>query len=178
VWDELATQAAPCPWGQRWWSRDLPRQSGATYALRWSSGLTQSLSQRSHVAYVLPHPPPRGDRLSGVPAMLVVAVVRPLGSECIRQRLLPVTAGERHAERVLAPHRAARRRCRPRTMSAGSVQNLSHFRLAERRPALAQAVMASLICWSFSNSMFRYLLVDHAVPAMWRSLAAARLSAD
>src|SRR5262249_38310344 len=37
--------------------------------------------------------------------------------------------------------------------------------------------MAPLICWSFSNSMFRYLLVDHAVPAMWRSLAAARLSA-
>jgi hypothetical protein len=25
--------------------------------------------------------------------------------------------------------------------------------------------MAPLICWSFSNSMFRYLLVDHAVPA-------------
>ena len=49
---------------------------------------------------------------------------------------------------------------------------------AERRPALAQAMMAPLICWSFSNSMFRYLLVDHAVPAMWRSLAAARLSAD
>src|SRR5262249_19850046 len=60
----------------------------------------------------------------------------------------------------------------------GSVQNLSHFRLAERHPALAHAVMAPLICWSFSNSMFRYLLVDHAVPAMWRSLAAARLSAD
>ena len=49
---------------------------------------------------------------------------------------------------------------------------------AERRPALAQAGIAPLICWSFSNSMFRYLLVDHAVPAMWRSLAAARLSAD
>src|SRR5262249_4661356 len=60
----------------------------------------------------------------------------------------------------------------------GSVQNLSHFRLAERRPSLAQAVMAPLICWSCSNSMFRYRLVDHAVPAMWRSLAAARLSAD
>src|SRR6516164_8151925 len=60
----------------------------------------------------------------------------------------------------------------------GSVQNLSHFRLAERHPALAHAMMAPLICWSFSNSMFRYLLVDHAVPAMWRSLAAARLSAD
>src|SRR5262245_47819772 len=28
-------------------------------------------------------------------------------------------------------------------------------------------MMASLICWSFSNSMLRYLLVDHAVPAMW-----------
>jgi hypothetical protein len=27
-------------------------------------------------------------------------------------------------------------------------------------------------------SMFKYRLVDHAVPAMWRSLAAARLSAD
>src|SRR5215831_11842646 len=51
------------------------------------------------------------------------------------------------------------------------------FGLAERHPALAHAVMAPLICWSFSNSMFRYRLVDHAVPAMWRSLAAARLSA-
>ena len=47
----------------------------------------------------------------------------------------------------------------------GSVQNLSHFGLAERHPALAHAVMAPLICWSFSNSMFRYLFVDHAVPA-------------
>ena len=52
------------------------------------------------------------------------------------------------------------------------------FGLAERHPGLAHAVMAPLICWSFSNSMFRYLFVDHAVPAMWRSLAAARLSAD
>ena len=26
---------------------------------------------------------------------------------------------------------------------------------AERRPALAQAVMAPLICWSFSSSMFK-----------------------
>ena len=50
--------------------------------------------------------------------------------------------------------------------AAGGVQNFSHFGLAERRPALAHAVMASLICWSFNNSMFRYLLVDHAVPAM------------
>jgi hypothetical protein len=49
---------------------------------------------------------------------------------------------------------------------------------AERHPALAQAVMAPLICWSFSSSMFKYLLVDHAVPAMCRSLAAARLRAD
>ena len=24
-----------------------------------------------------------------------------------------------------------------------------------------------VVSWSFSNSMFRYLLVDHAVPAMW-----------
>src|SRR5262245_47399882 len=63
-----------------------------------------------------------------------------------------------------------------RQIGVGSVQNLSHFRLAERHPALAHAVMAPLICWSFSNSMFRYRLVDHAVPAMWRSLAAARLS--
>ena len=30
----------------------------------------------------------------------------------------------------------------------GSAQNLSHFRLAERHPALAHAVMAPLICWS------------------------------
>jgi hypothetical protein len=63
-------------------------------------------------------------------------------------------------------------------IESGSVQNLSHFRLAERHPALAHAVMAPLICWSLSSSMLRYLFVDHAVPAMWRSLAAARLSAD
>jgi hypothetical protein len=29
------------------------------------------------------------------------------------------------------------------------------FGLAEQRPALAQAVMAPLICWSFSSSMFK-----------------------
>ena len=52
------------------------------------------------------------------------------------------------------------------------------FSLAERHPALAHAVMAPLICWSLSSSTLRYLFVDHAVPAMWRSLAAARLSAD
>src|SRR5262249_38639001 len=40
-------------------------------------------------------------------------------------------------------------------------QNLSRFRLAERRPALAHGMMASFISWSFSNSMFRYLLIDH-----------------
>jgi hypothetical protein len=39
---------------------------------------------------------------------------------------------------------------------------------AEQRPALAQAVMAPVICWSFSSRMFRYLLLDQAVPAMWR----------
>jgi len=49
---------------------------------------------------------------------------------------------------------------------------------AERHPRLAQAVIVPLICWSFSSSMFRYLLADQAVPAMCRSLAAARLSAD
>ena len=52
------------------------------------------------------------------------------------------------------------------------------FGLAERRPALAQAVTAPLICWSFSSSMFKYLLVDHAVPATWRTGAAARLRHD
>ena len=52
------------------------------------------------------------------------------------------------------------------------------FNLAERHPDLGHAVMAPLICWSLSSSMLRYLFVDHAVPAMWRSLAAARLSAD
>jgi hypothetical protein len=42
--------------------------------------------------------------------------------------------------------------------------SFAHLVWAERRPALAHAVMAPLICWSFSSSMFRYLLVDHAVP--------------
>jgi hypothetical protein len=55
----------------------------------WSSGLTQSLSERPHVAYVLPQASPRGDRLSGVPTMLVVAVPRPLGSAGIEAELKP-----------------------------------------------------------------------------------------
>src|SRR5262245_36179271 len=70
---------------------------------------------------------------------------------------------EAEADRLCNAQRYERSEARRDT---GSVQNLSHFRLAERRPALAHAVMAPLICWSFSNSMFRYLLVDHAVPAM------------
>ena len=41
----------------------------------------------------------------------------------------------------------------------------AHLVWAERFPPLAQAVMAPLICWSFSSSMFKYRLVDHAVPA-------------
>ena len=38
--------------------------------------------------------------------------------------------------------------------------------------------MAPLIYWSFSSSMFKYRLVDPAVPAMCRGRAAARLSAE
>jgi hypothetical protein len=38
---------------------------------------------------------------------------------------------------------------------------------AERRPTLGQAVVAPLICWSFSSSMFRYRLLDQSVPAMY-----------
>ena len=38
--------------------------------------------------------------------------------------------------------------------ASAHVQSFSHIWL-ERRPALAQAVMAPLICWSFSSSMFK-----------------------
>src|SRR5262249_26137059 len=48
----------------------------------------------------------------------------------------------------------------------GSVQNLSHFRLAEPRPALAHPVMGAPVCWSSSSWMFRYVLATHAVRAM------------
>jgi hypothetical protein len=58
------------------------------------------------------------------------------------------------------------------SLHLGSVQSFSHILVwAKRRPALA--VMAPLICWFLINSMFKY-----AVPAIWRSLAAARLRAD
>jgi hypothetical protein len=72
-------------------------------------------------------------------------------------------------------------RCKPSTSGSVTMCPLTCATTliwAGRHPALAHAVMAPLICWSFSSSMFRYLLVDHAVPAMWRNLAAARLSAD
>jgi hypothetical protein len=62
---------------------------------------------------------------------------------------------------------------RPRASDGRPVSRIGSVQ-TERRPALAHAVMVSLISWSFSNWMFRYFLVDHAVPAMWRSLAAAR----
>jgi hypothetical protein len=54
------------------------------------------------------------------------------------------------------------------------VSRISTLVGADRHPSPAQAVMAPLICWCFSRPMFRYLLLDHAVPATRRSLAAAR----
>jgi hypothetical protein len=56
------------------------RESSLTPRVRWSSELTQSLSQRPHLANLMPQPPARGDRLGGVEAMLEVAVVRSLWS--------------------------------------------------------------------------------------------------
>jgi peptidoglycan-N-acetylglucosamine deacetylase len=66
------------------------------------------------------------------------------------------------------PKVAAKRSARARQREGQQVVSriFRTFGLAERHPALAHAVMAPLICWSFNNSMFRYLLVDHAVPAM------------
>ena len=48
----------------------------------------------------------------------------------------------------------------------------------QRTGSRIRGQMVPLICWSFSSSIFKYLFVDQAVPAMWRSLAAARLRAD
>ena len=115
-----------------------------------------------------------GCRRSGFPDARRVARSDLLDAMCARSRSGATTDITSMAE-AQASSRSSSRASRSAT---GSVQNLSHFRLAERHSALAHAVMAPLICWSFSNSMFRYRLVDHAVPAMWRSLAAARLSAD
>jgi hypothetical protein len=97
---------------------NLPHGACASHQalFAWSSLLTQSLSQLSHVAYALPHPPARGNRLGGVEAMLVVAVVGPLGPPdpgappC---SAAPSGHGGRPAWRSragLAPHRTARRR--------------------------------------------------------------------
>jgi hypothetical protein len=46
----------------------------------WPSEARQFLSQPPQLAYLLPQPSPRGDRLSGVAAMLVVSIARPLRS--------------------------------------------------------------------------------------------------
>ena len=101
---------APCPWaltpnsliygaqlevscyissmyGADWMSVEGPPRahSHGRCLFAWSSGLTQALSQRPHVAYALPQPPPRGDRLGGVRAMPIVAVawaLRPTRSWC------------------------------------------------------------------------------------------------
>jgi hypothetical protein len=40
-------------------------------------------------------------------------------------------------------------------MTPGRGEDFCKFGWVERRPALAQAVMAPLICWSFGNSVFR-----------------------
>jgi hypothetical protein len=136
----------------------------------------------------------RGDSgvVSAVSGRLVLAperasrpfrTIRPAVELCRRLIALPVGAAMCPSRCSAAKPSGPLSKCAEelvvsRIFRTGSVQSLSHFRLAERRPALAHAVMVSLISWSFSNSMFRYLLVDHAVPAMWRSLAAARLSAD
>ena len=66
----------------------------------------------------------------------------------------------------------------PRLFGGDCPDSFALLYLAERHPARAQALMAPLICWSFSSSMFKYLLVDHVLPATCRSLAAARLRVD
>jgi hypothetical protein len=63
-----------------------------------------------------------------------------------------------------------------REAESGSVKIFSHFNLGWRRPALAQAVIAPLVCWSLSSSSM--FLVERALPAMCRKRAAARLRAD
>jgi hypothetical protein len=64
------------------WPRD--GETAAGYVARWGHFLRADavsyISQSPHVPYALPQRSPRGDPLSGVPAMLVVAVVWPLGS--------------------------------------------------------------------------------------------------
>src|SRR6266566_6433174 len=79
---------------------------------------------------------------------------------------------------ALGAHSAEKQGSHQRTLTVQS-PTAAQRRSPEGRPQrFAAPVMAPLICWSFSSSMFRYLLVDHAVPAMCRSLAAASLSAD
>jgi hypothetical protein len=72
-----------------------------------------------------------------------------------RGAVFQVVAGQVASSSTNAPPNTPHSRVKDpgvRSDSSGSVQNLSHFRLAERHPALAHAVMAPLICWSFSNS--------------------------
>src|SRR5690349_3646507 len=67
-----------------------------------ASGLTQPLSQRPHVAYALPHPLPQGDRLGGVPPVLIVAVTGPLGSAGSRSTPMHSAATSSRHDRRLA----------------------------------------------------------------------------
>ena len=72
-----------------------------------SSGLTQSPSQRPHVAYALPQPSPGCDRLCRVPAMLVIAVataLRSARSACSPMHSAPAFPG--HSRRAAWRSRA------------------------------------------------------------------------
>ena len=59
--------------------------------------------------------------------------------------------------------------CRPRRATTPGRRSRSP---EERPPTFSTAASErrDCWCWSLSSSIFRYLLVDHAEPAMWRSL--------
>jgi hypothetical protein len=134
-----------------------------------------SCGEKWSISQVLVNPQP----LSPDPVTPVVLVAPPTCNPTAARCGLPVEvdfeievkrdAGFQSPIDIFAP---------PRPFNPDDPRTSPPFRLAEWHPALAHAVMAPLICWSLSSSMLRYLFVDHAVPAMWRSLAAARLSAD
>jgi len=131
------------------------------------------------------HPAPSSNGYKGSADLSALALAgyseRLIGS--IRRDCLDhvVVFGERHLRHLLNSYQKYYNEARthlslhkdapiPRTVQTVVVSRIFRtFGLAERRPALAHPVMAPLICSSFSSSMLRYLLVDHAVPAMWRT---------
>ena len=141
-----------------------------------AAGFFLSTKSTNHVAYALPQPPPRGDRLSGVPAMLVVqsawaefsflANYMPLGSSIAMSFRHCFSRSSCYIEGVSPPIGVENDRCFDSRSNGKHVLADRRRRGAERGSPCARAALRSVIRRSGRTRLsHRMSCPSHAIPS-------------